>query len=131
MNKNSSAVDKNWKNNTFPVQRALKYALVMMFVFHALPIVAEAGLKEGEKLYMQNCAVCHGEDGEGAMAGVNDLNQNSVWVSQPDAALLEKLKQGINKEGAVSMPPKGGNAELTDQELMEIIKFMHKQFGKK
>jgi len=86
---------------------------------------------KGEKLFLQNCAVCHAADGGGAMPGVPDFTGSPIWSKQSDKELLVRVKQGIQTPGAaIAMPPKGGNANLSDNELMEIISYMRAAFSK-
>jgi len=85
----------------------------------------------GEQLFIQNCMVCHADDGGGAMPGVSDLTESHSWSTLPESQLLGRLKAGVLKpESSVSMPPKGGNSELTDDDLIKIIKFMKSEFLK-
>lgn len=85
----------------------------------------------GEKLYMQNCMVCHADDGSGAMPGVLDLEENRAWSTMNKIKLLTRLKQGIQKtDESISMPAKGGNPNLTDKDLKEIINYMRQSFLK-
>lgn len=85
----------------------------------------------GEKLYVQNCMVCHADDGSGAMPGVTDLNENRAWLAMDKKELLKTLTKGIQKPGAMmGMPAKGGNQDLTDKDLTEIIRYMHETFFK-
>jgi len=101
----------------------------LCFVFMYTTAVNAA--TQGEKLYMQNCMVCHADDGSGAMPGVSDLTENKVWTTIDERSLLAKLKKGIQREGAsVSMPAKGGNPDLTDKDLNEIINYMRQSFLK-
>ena len=85
----------------------------------------------GENLYLQNCMVCHADDGSGAMPGVSDLTENKAWSVIDEGSLLVKLKKGIQKQGAtMNMPAKGGNPNLTDKDLKEIINYMRQSFLK-
>ena len=85
----------------------------------------------GEKLYLQNCMVCHADDGSGAMPGVSDLTENKTWLVIDEGNLLVKLNKGIQKqEATMSMPAKGGNPDLTDKNLKEIIDYMCQSFLK-
>jgi len=86
---------------------------------------------KGEQLFMQNCMVCHSDDGAGAMPGISDLTESLSWSTISDYQLLSRLKTGIQKSGeSVSMPPKGGNPELTDDDLKKVITFMRREFLK-
>jgi mono/diheme cytochrome c family protein len=99
-----------------------------LFLFASVVLHAES---QGEKLYLQNCAVCHAADGNGAMPGVPDLAGSPAWSKLSDKELLVRVKQGIQKPGAViAMPPKGGNAKLTDGELTKIILYIRATFSK-
>ena len=87
--------------------------------------------KIGELLYMQNCMVCHADDGSGAMPGVFDLTENRNWSTLPEKQLLDQMNKGIQKPGAaVNMPPKGGNPNLKNKDLLTIISYMRKEFIK-
>ena len=108
----------------------MKFKLFFLcFVFIYTTAVNSA--PRGEKLYMQNCMVCHADDGSGAMPGVYDLTENKAWSAINERLLLDKLKKGIQRDGAsISMPAKGGNPDLTDKELKEIINYMRQAFLK-
>lgn len=91
----------------------------------------------GKHIYDQSCLPCHGGDGKGALAGISDLTQVEVFKSDAtsDAALfkyLKSIKQGIkSSNGGMSMPPKGGSLDLTDQEIREVLKYMREKFATK
>ena len=105
-----------------------KYLFLYFIFLYATSVNADGA---GESLYMKNCMVCHADDGSGAMPGVSDLTENKTWSAIDERSLLAKLKQGIQKQGAsMSMPAKGGNPDLTDDELKGIIHYMRKTFFK-
>jgi len=65
------------------------------------------------------------------MPGVPELSKKDAWLREPDQALLSKLKQGIQTPGApISMPPKGGNPDLSDEDLLAVIAWLRKQLQK-
>lgn len=81
----------------------------------------------GAQVYQQNCVVCHGDDGSGSMPGVPDLSENRGWLRLADKELLERIKAGIQTpDVAVTMPPNGGNPELTEVQLIAAIEFLKK-----
>ena len=105
-----------------------KLAIVNLIMLFSISAYAE---KIGEKLYMQNCMVCHADDGSGAMPGVFDLTENRNWSTLPEKQLLDQMNKGIQKSGAaVNMPPKGGNPNLKDKEILTILSYMRKEFIK-
>ena len=90
---------------------------------------------EGAKIYERDCTPCHGSDGIGAIVGVPDLTQVKGFSSEAhsDAALFEHIKdvkQGIKTPGSpISMPPKGGNPDLTDQDIRKVLEYMREKFA--
>lgn len=67
----------------------------------------------GAKLYNQQCAGCHGNNGRAQVPGIKDFQHNPVLM-QPDAALVKKIEGG----GGV-MPAFRGL--LTTQEILDVI----------
>jgi len=101
----------------------------LCFVFIYTTAVNAAS--RGENLYLQNCMVCHADDGTGAMPGVPDLEENRAWSTMNKIKLLTRLKQGIQKsDESMGMPAKGGNPNLTNKDLNEIINYMCQSFLK-
>jgi len=105
-----------------------KLSIMSLIMLLSTNVQAE---KIGELLYMQNCMVCHADDGSGAMPGVFDLTENRNWSTLPEKKLLDKMIKGIQKPGgAMNMPPKGGNPNLKDKDLLKIISYIRKKFIK-
>lgn len=95
-----------------------------------LPAADNAAQASGAGLYQQSCAACHGPDGKGRPNLGKDLTTSQLVQTQSDQALLAFIKQGRmpNDPGntsGVPMPPKGGNPSLTDEQILEIIAFIH------
>lgn len=108
----------------------LNVKLGFICLIFSYPIVVVAG-SEGEQLYMQNCMICHADDGSGAMPGVNNLMEKKAWSTIDNETLLSKLKQGVQDPGSgISMPAKGGNQNLTDSDLKKIVRYMRQTFLK-
>jgi len=85
----------------------------------------------GEQVYVRNCMVCHADDGTGAMPGVADLTKNRKWLSLTEAQLLARLIEGIQTPGvSVTMPPRGGNPNLKDDDLRAVLFYMRNTFNK-
>ncbi len=102
--------------------------IISLYLVLLFPSFSYASVS-AEDLYLKNCMVCHAEDGSGTMPGVSDLQENLQWSKIEESKLLTRLKLGIQKTG-VSMPAKGGNPNLTDDDLLEIIRYMLKTFTK-
>lgn len=86
--------------------------------------------KNAEQIYEEVCMVCHGYDGSGSMPGVPDLSDNERLFSDDKSLVLERIKTGIQKAGALSMPAKGGNPLLTDEQLMDVLVYLKKLIKK-
>ncbi|KYJ87126.1 c-type cytochrome [Sulfurovum riftiae] len=84
-----------------------------------LPPETDAGnVSKGEKLYEASCKLCHGNDTMGAPA-VGDAD---AWKTVMKKGMDEVLKNAINGTGG--MPPKGGNMDLSDEDIKEIVDYM-------
>ena len=101
--------------------------------FSVLLIVISAGIvhkvysSEGGAVYSTNCLICHGEYAHGAMPGVPDLYINRAWLMQSDTKLLKRINEGIqSSDSAIAMPPKGGNTNLTNEDIKASIQHMRK-----
>ena len=77
-----------------------------------------------QELYQQNCSFCHGDDATGEMPGVPDLIAQRGWMLKSDEQLLLTLIAGVINENGVSMPSRGGNMELTDDQLRSCISYL-------
>jgi cytochrome c5 len=139
MSRNMKADVKNLKNNAGSDYSRVKNTLMtknyllrirLTRIFHLMTISGQINAEvNGEQLYIQNCMVCHADDGSGAMPGVSDLTKNRSWSTIPESQLVARLKQGIQSPGAaISMPLNGGNPDLTDRDLLVIIFYMREEF---
>ena len=84
-----------------------------------------------QELYQQNCSFCHGDDATGEMPGVPDLIAQRGWMLKSDEQLLLTLIAGVINENGVSMPSRGGNMELTDDQLHELQDALNQKTAKK
>lgn len=90
---------------------------------------ASSGLS-GKAIFNQTCVSCHGADGKGAFAGVPDLTHPGGRLSKPDDVLLNHMANGFQSPGSpMAMPPRGGNANLSDDDLREVLKYLREAFG--
>ncbi|HBK92306.1 MAG TPA: cytochrome c, class I [Parvularcula sp.] len=88
--------------------------------------------ERGRELYSQTCVACHGANGEGAFEGVPNLMIVSGLLSKPDEILLANMINGFQSAGSpMAMPPRGGNPDLTDQDLAHVLAFLRTQIEEK
>jgi mono/diheme cytochrome c family protein len=84
----------------------------------------------GQTLYAQNCATCHGAGLEGGIgATLNPIDKLPGVANPLDPNFLITIiingrqpQAGDPKQTA--MPPKGGNANLTDQDVKDLAAFI-------
>ncbi len=93
------------------------------------PSTASTG-RSGEAIYKETCIACHGADGKGAFPGVPDFTRKDGRLSKSDAELLKNVSNGVQSPGSpMAMPPKGGNLELTETDVRNVISYLRQQFG--
>lgn len=84
----------------------------------------------GSKIFHETCVACHGEDGHGAIPGAPDFTKKGGVLSKPMDTMADHIKNGFQKPGnPMAMPPKGGNPNLTDQDIRNVHAYLHKRFG--
>lgn len=85
-------------------------------------------LAQGEKLFRQTCSTCHGMNGEGVDRLGKPLIGNEFVALNSDRNLVKFLIEGRprthpDNERGVDMPPRGGNPNLTDEDLAAIVAY--------
>jgi len=82
-----------------------------------------AGGQSGEQVVKSVCATCH----QAGVAGAPKIGDKAAWGP--------RIKEGFNKlvadaiKGKGAMPPKGGNASLSDDDVARAVAFMANQAG--
>ena len=82
------------------------------------PEVENTNVSKAEKQYNDSCKLCHATDGMGAPA----VGDASAWSSLMENGKEKILANAINGTGG--MPPKGGNMDLSDEDVKSIVEFM-------
>ena len=88
---------------------------------------APKGNLAGDAVYGQVCKTCH----DAGLAGAPKIGDKSAWgprVAQGQPSVIEHAVNGFQGKTGV-MPPKGGNAELTDTEVGRAVVYMANQAG--
>ena len=90
-------------------------------------VLAEAsgpkGMLTGEQVYGQVCKTCH----EGGLAGAPKFGDKAAWakvIAQGDKLSFDHAINGIR-----AMPARGGNGDLTDDEVKRAVVFMASKAG--
>ena len=94
-------------------------------------VIAEAsgpkGMLTGQQVYDQVCKVCH----DAGLAGAPKFADKAVWtarIATGEATLDKHAIAGFQGKGGV-MPAKGGNADLTDDEVRRAVAYMANAAG--
>lgn len=87
--------------------------------------------KSGAAIYRKTCITCHGANGTGAIPGAPDFTSPNGPLKNSDATLESRVINGYQQTGSpMAMPPKGGNSELTDEEVKAVIQYIRESFSK-
>jgi cytochrome c5 len=80
---------------------------------------------DGKTIYDANCKLCH----EQGIGGAPTLSDKKEWQSRLEKGidgLVEIAINGIQGYGG-SMPPRGGNPNLTDEQVKAAVVYMVEQ----
>ena len=88
---------------------------------------ATASATEGGEIYKRSCAVCHAEGVPGTpdapkLGPLNDPKFAAEWYRRLFAGRAALLDSVLNGKGA--MPPKGGDASLSDTQAEAALGYM-------
>jgi cytochrome c5 len=85
---------------------------------------APKGNMTGEQVYQAVCKTCH----ETGLAGAPKFGDKAAWAPHLKHG-IEMLYSSALKGTDKGMPPKGGNADLSDVEVQRAVVFMANQAG--
>lgn len=89
----------------------------------AAPAAGQASGKSGEEVVKGTCAMCHGA----GVMGAPKIGDKTAWEPRIAQGKDTLVKNAIN--GIRTMPAKGGNASLSDDEVAGAVVFMANQAG--
>jgi mono/diheme cytochrome c family protein len=90
---------------------------------------AAADKAHGQLIFTTICATCHGSDGNGVKGLGKSIVASEFVRKASDDQLVDLLTKGrdakdpLNTTGVV-MPPKGGNAALTEKDLRDVVLYV-------
>ena len=96
-------------------------------------VIAKQGadISHGKTVYEETCIACHGENGAGAVPGAPNFTDKNGRLTKPDEVLIEHAVEGFQTPGSpMGMPELGGNPDLTDQDIADVIAYIRQAFGK-
>ncbi|SFW33153.1 Cytochrome c5 [Nitrosovibrio sp. Nv17] len=84
--------------------------------------VQEAGGPgDAKSIYTASCAACHAS----GAAGAPKLDDKGAWAGRLGSGIDTLYKSALNGKNA--MPPKGGNAALSDDDVKAVVDYMVEQ----
>ena len=86
---------------------------------------AGPGTRSGEAIVKAVCATCH----QAGVANAPKIGDRNAWAPHLKHGLEGMVQNAI--KGIRAMPPRGGDASLTDQEVARAVVFMANQAGGK
>jgi cytochrome c5 len=94
-------------------------------------VIADASAPHGNlggaEVYAQVCKTCH----EAGLAGAPKVGDKAAWgprIAEGEKTLVQHAIAGFQGKSGV-MPPKGGNADLTDDEVHRAVVYLANQAG--
>jgi cytochrome c5 len=82
---------------------------------------AAGGAADGKKVYDSTCTACH----TAGVANAPKLGDKAAWAPRIKQGIDTLVQSALKGKGA--MPPKGGNASLSDADLRAAIAYMVSQ----
>lgn len=116
----------------FSCNRAISPLVVVALASFMTPATAatEDALAIGKTVYSQTCVACHGANGKGTIPGVSDFTDADGPLAKSDDELISSIRDGLVTPGKpLSMPAKGGNPSLSDEEIQAILVYLRETFG--
>ena len=86
---------------------------------------AGGAAKSGEQVYTSTCTACHST----GVAGAPKTGDKAAWEPRLAQGLDALVSSSLKGKGA--MPPKGGNAGLSDDEVKSAVQYILEKSGLK
>ncbi len=100
----------------------MRNAVIISSALCAMLAAGAALAADGKAVYDQACMACHAQ----GVAGAPKLGDTEAWaprIEQGEETLYENSINGFQGETGV-MPPKGGFANLSDEEVKAAVDYM-------
>ncbi|MBE0484576.1 cytochrome-c oxidase, cbb3-type subunit III [Marinobacter sp.] len=85
----------------------------------------EDAMKIGQRLYANNCSVCHGTAARGQVGFPNLTNDDWLWGGEPD-----QIWHSIAKGRQGNMPAKGTMPNMTNRQVDQVVNFVLSYSGR-
>ena len=95
----------------------MKFYPALLAAVLAVSLNAQAASEQGEKLFKQTCATCHGKQGEKMAMG-----QSAIIQQLTEQEIIEALQE--RRAGKVTGAGNKAKARLTDQDMQNLADFL-------
>ncbi|NMG77277.1 c-type cytochrome [Aromatoleum diolicum] len=95
----------------------MKHFVTLLGLF-LLSTASNVTAADGKAIYTQICRACHAT----GVAGAPVLGDRTAWAARLPVGFEALLQSALRGKGG--MPPKGGNAGLTDDQVREAVAYM-------
>jgi mono/diheme cytochrome c family protein len=92
------------------------------------PVASSSELQHGQKLYLENCAKCHRDNGQGFPRVVPNLAANAAVTSAEPNNLINAVLNGLRGTGTYGTMPSFAGA-LSDQDVADIANHVRTDWG--
>lgn len=96
----------------------MKFHVLLVSALSAVAFSGAASAADGKAVYDRACAACHAA----AVAGAPKFGDKTAWAPRLATAPAALAASVVKGKGA--MPPKAGNAALTDAEIAAAVDYM-------
>ena len=98
---------------------------------HSTEVFGTSDVAKGEEFYNGTCVACHSENGKGAFPGVPNFKSRKGPLNKLDGELLHNIVEGFESpRSMMAMPAMGGNPDLSEQDIANIITYIREEFGR-
>jgi len=110
--------------------------LVVVYIFAQVKKTAspQASIKRGQKVFETTCIVCHQKDGKG-VPRLNPPLVKTKYVLGDKAQLAQIVLKGLNQpievEGETYNNVMPSFAQLTDEQIADVLTYVRNSFGNK
>ena len=111
------------KNHVYSHKHIFYLILVTTIAVSIFPITSQSA--NGKTVYDANCKSCH-EKGAGGAPALGDKQEWQSRLAKGIDSLVDIAINGVQGYGG-SMPPRGGNSDLTDEEVKAAVNYMIEQ----
>lgn len=111
------------KTDAEPEKTTLDEPLEGFVTVDRLPMPEDPHLIEGRTVWAGTCQACHGL-GEAGSPKITDRKAWAPRIARGTDTLREHALKGFIGPSGTMMPERGGNPELTDQQIFAAIDYM-------